>query len=108
MAAEPAIDRELLLALPKADLHVHLDGSLRASTLLELARERGIALPSDNVQGLEDLVFRDCRHSWSNIVSGIYLSYLCGFAPEPRSWTRAGLRRANSRKLLLSRVGPVD
>jgi len=32
--------------LPKTDLHVHLDGSLRLSTLLELADEQGVELPS--------------------------------------------------------------
>ncbi|MBI4364490.1 MAG: adenosine deaminase [Candidatus Latescibacteria bacterium] len=37
--------RALLLALPKTDLHVHLDGSIRPSTLFALAREQGVALP---------------------------------------------------------------
>jgi adenosine deaminase len=34
--------RDLLHALPKTDLHVHLDGSLRPGTVLELARERDL------------------------------------------------------------------
>jgi adenosine deaminase len=34
-----------LRALPKAHLHVHLDGAVRATTLAELARERGLAAP---------------------------------------------------------------
>lgn len=38
--------------LPKTDLHVHLDGSLRLSTILELAEEQGIALPADSPDGL--------------------------------------------------------
>jgi adenosine deaminase len=37
---------ERLLALPKTELHVHLDGSLRPSTMAELGRERGVPLPS--------------------------------------------------------------
>ncbi|MBK6734850.1 MAG: adenosine deaminase [bacterium] len=37
-AARPSLD--FLHALPKTDLHVHLDGSLRPSTILELARHR--------------------------------------------------------------------
>ena len=47
---------ELTLAdiqrLPKTDLHVHLDGSLRLSTMLELAEEQGIELPADTPEAL--------------------------------------------------------
>ncbi|MEM7608971.1 MAG: adenosine deaminase, partial [Myxococcota bacterium] len=38
--------------LPKTDLHVHLDGSLRLSTILELAEEGGIELPAKDEAGL--------------------------------------------------------
>ena len=38
--------RERLLALPKPELHVHLDGSLRPATLIELARERDLPCPT--------------------------------------------------------------
>jgi len=38
--------------LPKTDLHVHLDGSLRLSTMLDLAEEQGIRLPADTPQAL--------------------------------------------------------
>src|SRR5256885_16622262 len=37
---------ELFQSLPKADLHVHLDGSLRVQTILDLAREENVELPS--------------------------------------------------------------
>jgi len=39
--------RRLLEAMPKAELHLHLDGSLRVGTALELARTRGIDAPRD-------------------------------------------------------------
>lgn len=50
---------ETILALPKTDLHLHLDGSLRLATLIELARHAGVALPSQTEDGLRELVFRD-------------------------------------------------
>jgi len=37
---------ELFQSLPKADLHVHLDGSLRLQTIVDLAREDKVELPS--------------------------------------------------------------
>lgn len=45
-----------LHAMPKTDLHVHLDGSLRVETLIELARERNIALPSYEADGLKRIL----------------------------------------------------
>ena len=41
---EPAA-RRLIEAMPKAELHLHLDGSLRVDTALELARTRGVDAP---------------------------------------------------------------
>jgi adenosine deaminase len=48
------IDRALLRHLPKADLHCHLDGSVRPTTLLELADEYGVALPYRTVEDVRD------------------------------------------------------
>lgn len=53
------ITRAFLDQIPKTDLHVHLDGSLRLSTLIELAREAGMKLPSETEEGLRELVFKE-------------------------------------------------
>jgi adenosine deaminase len=42
--------------LPKIDLHLHLDGAVRTRTILELAKEQDIPLPSQTVRGLQKLV----------------------------------------------------
>jgi adenosine deaminase len=38
--------RSMARAMPKAELHLHLDGSLRISTAMELARTRGVDAPT--------------------------------------------------------------
>ncbi len=43
---------EIITKLPKTDLHVHLDGSLRLSTILELADKGRIELPAHDEDGL--------------------------------------------------------
>ncbi len=42
--------------LPKAELHCHLDGSLRPSTVLELAQEQGVKLPTTHLGQLTRLM----------------------------------------------------
>jgi adenosine deaminase len=52
----PPVTEELVRALPKTDLHCHLDGSLRLGTLLELAEENGVRLPADTPEGLAQAI----------------------------------------------------
>jgi adenosine deaminase len=63
---------ELLQALPKSDLHCHLDGSLRLETLIDLAQKQGVELPSYTVDGLKELVYKPTYVD--------LLDYLHGFA----------------------------
>lgn len=73
--------------LPKTDLHVHLDGSLRIETILELAEEEGVTLPSDTPEGL-----RRAMHCGEN--TGSLVEYLKAFEITNRvTQSRAALRR---------------
>ena len=63
---------EVFRALPKTDLHVHLDGSLRLETILELAKEEHVQLPANDVAGL-----RAAIGSGNNF--GSLVEYLRGF-----------------------------
>ena len=66
------ISKEFIRRIPKTDIHLHLDGSLRIPTLIELAKKQRVKLPSYTEDGLRRLVFKD---SYANLPE-----YLAGFA----------------------------
>ena len=48
---------------PKIELHVHLEGTMRPETLLEIARRNDYALPADTAEGVAALYdFQDFAH----------------------------------------------
>ena len=47
-----------ILALPKTDLHCHLDGSLRLDTIMSLIKKQGIAYPVDRDK-IKSMVVKD-------------------------------------------------
>ena len=68
------LTHKLLHALPKTDLHVHLDGSLRIESLIEMAQERGVSLPSNSPDGLRELVFKPSYASLGEYLAGFALT----------------------------------
>ena len=61
---------ELIQKLPKTDLHVHLDGSLRLDTLIDLARCRSVVLPTETEEGLRERVFREAYRDLPEYLEG--------------------------------------
>src|SRR2546425_1231328 len=72
MTPDVPVTDALLHALPKTDLHCHLDGSLRLRTMLELADEQKVRLPADSEDGLARAMKIGQRH-------GSLEEYLKGF-----------------------------
>src|SRR3954470_6745322 len=71
--ATPAhVPFEVFKALPKTDLHVHLDGSLRLETILELAKAEKVELPASDAVGLRAAI--GCGAQFGSLVE-----YLRGF-----------------------------
>lgn len=57
------VSRESVAALPKVELHVHLEGSIRPRTLIELAKRNNVTLPATDRAGLAEWYkFRDFPH----------------------------------------------
>jgi adenosine deaminase len=66
------ISDQFIRKIPKTDLHLHLDGSLRLSTLIDMAKASDVELPSHEEAGLNELVFKE---RYANLGE-----YLTGFA----------------------------
>ncbi len=66
------LTREFIEKLPKTDLHVHLDGSLRVSTIFDLAKKQKVKLPVETEEELADMIC--CDRQCDSLVD-----YLQGF-----------------------------
>ncbi|MDO8493971.1 MAG: adenosine deaminase family protein [Deltaproteobacteria bacterium] len=78
--------KEFIRAIPKSDLHVHLDGSLRLPTLIDLCKKQKVKLPSYTEEGLRKSVF---KKNYANL--GEYLhgfKYTCAVLRDPESLER--------------------
>ncbi|MFO1462308.1 MAG: adenosine deaminase family protein [bacterium] len=92
MAAATWLNQDFLRAIPKTDLHVHLDGSLRLATLIELARHQGVELPSYDEAGLRELVFKDRYADLAEYLHGF--QYTCAVLREPEALERVAYELA--------------
>lgn len=81
-----SITPAFIRAIPKSDLHLHLNGSLRLSTLIELSREAKIKLPSYSEAGLRRLVFKDAYKNLPEYLHGFM--YTCGVMQDLENLTR--------------------
>jgi adenosine deaminase len=68
------ITREFLEQIPKTDLHLHLDGSLRVNTLIELAKAAKVPLPSETEEGLNEQVFKEKYQDLPDYLRGFGLT----------------------------------
>jgi aminodeoxyfutalosine deaminase len=54
---------DYIQAMPKVELHVHLEGTVQPETLLDLAHTHGVALPVSDISELQTwYTFRDFNH----------------------------------------------
>ncbi len=86
------ITSEFIHAIPKSDLHVHLDGSLRIPTLIELAKSYKVELPSYEEAGLRELVFKDRYANLGEYLQGF--AYTCAVLRDTESIERVACELA--------------
>lgn len=84
--------RSFIREIPKADLHVHLDGSLRLSTLIELAKQEKVKLPSYEEAGLKELIFKPKYSSLADYLKGFM--YTCAVLQNKENLERVAYELA--------------
>ena len=86
------ISEQFIRRIPKTDLHVHLDGSLRLPTLIELAKRQNVKLPSSTEAGLRRLVFKDRYANLPEYLKGF--AYTCAVMQDAESLERIAFELA--------------
>jgi len=76
------LTKSFIKSIPKTDLHCHLDGSLRLSTLIEIAKEQKISLPSFTEEGMKELVFKDQYRDLMEYLQGFQYAIAVMQTPE--------------------------
>lgn len=75
-----------LKEIPKTDVHLHLDGSLRLTTLIELAQKNNVALPFYDEENLRNAVFPDHYEDLPSYLRGF--RYTCAVMQKAEDLTR--------------------
>lgn len=83
-----SITEAFVRSIPKTELHVHLDGSLRIPTLIELAKRDKIKLPSMTESGLRSKVFKDQYKDLWDYLQGF--AYTCAVMQTAENLERIG------------------
>ncbi|VGO21486.1 adenosine deaminase family protein [Pontiella sulfatireligans] len=86
------ITEQFIRKIPKTDLHLHLDGSLRLPTLIEMAKAEGVELPSYEEDGLNELVFKERYANLGEYLAGF--AYTVGVLQSPENLERAAFELA--------------
>ena len=86
------ITEKIIRKLPKTDLHLHLDGSLRLPTLIEMAKAEGVELPSYEEDGLNKLVFKERYANLGEYLTGF--AYTVGVLQNHENLERAAFELA--------------
>lgn len=81
-----SLNSNFIRALPKSDLHVHLDGSLRLKSLIELAKTCKVPLPSHTEEGMRKLVFKERYADLGEYLQGF--AYTCAVMRNPEALER--------------------
>jgi len=92
MKKPSGITREFIQAIPKSDLHVHLDGSLRLKSLIELSKEQKLSLPSETEEGLKELVFKESYAHLGEYLHGF--KYTCAILRNQEALERVAYELA--------------
>ncbi|MBF0286856.1 MAG: adenosine deaminase family protein [SAR324 cluster bacterium] len=79
--SEQLLSIDVIKKLPKSDLHVHLDGSIRLETLIEIAKKEKLDLPSYTVEGLHETLFKDQYASLEEYLNTF--AYSCAVMQKP-------------------------
>lgn len=88
----PRYSSDFLRAMPKADLHLHLDGSLRPSGLIDMAKRSKVELPSYSEEGLFDLVFKASYQNLAEYLHGF--QYTCAVLRDMENLEQAAYELA--------------